>query len=476
MGWKELVIVMGTQWHDLVRVVSGSDQAQQLISEALGPLMGLSGAHLAVVLRRQGETWEVSEAVGRHPVDQGAEELAAALAAGSDPEDLSVPDAWSSSVGHLEARRLPGHVGVLVQGWVQQPGADAGPALDLLLTGLARCEARAQYDDLTQRVDNAQVLANMGDYDWHIESDTNRWSDQLYRIYGHEPQAFNASYERFLSFIHPDDRERITGVHQAAYASGEPYAMMERIVRPDGEVRHLASNGQVIMSEGKPVRMRGTCIDVTDQVLAEQERERSAAMFRTLVESSPDAILVMDASGSVLQANGRAHELLGGDPVGHDFHAMVPEAQARPDGAVSGSGVDGRPLLLDVAMADLSEVGEREGGVAAFLHDASPRLRNEALAAAVREAQVRRRQAMEINDNVVQGLSTALYALRDTEVGVAEDTLERTLSSARRMMTDLLEPVEGDVKPGDLVRSAPSKLDSDRLAAGGSDQGAGART
>ena len=51
----------------------------------------------------------------------------------------------------------------------------------------------------------------MGDYDWHIPTDTNRWSDQLYRIYGHEPQSFNASYERFLSLIHPDDRERITG-------------------------------------------------------------------------------------------------------------------------------------------------------------------------------------------------------------------------------------------------------------------------
>ena len=45
----------------------------------------------------------------------------------------------------------------------------------------------------------------MGDYDWHIASDTNTWSDQLYRIYGYEPQSFNASYERFLANIHPDD-------------------------------------------------------------------------------------------------------------------------------------------------------------------------------------------------------------------------------------------------------------------------------
>jgi PAS domain S-box-containing protein len=446
-------------WQTLARVAARSGDADQMLDEGLGVLAELIGADALVVLRRQGEAWELAHRVGE-PLD--VEELTAALAAGAEPQDLSPPASWGP-VGLMRAQRLPGHAGCLVQVWRGALGRDAdlkGPE-ELMVAGLQRCEAQAQFADLSQRVDSAQALANMGDYDWHIESDTNRWSDQLYRIYGHEPQAFNASYERFLSFIHPDDRERITGLHQNAYATGEPYAMMERIVRPDGEVRYLSSNGQVIMSDGRPVRMRGTCIDVTDQVLAEQERERSAAMFRTLVESSPDAILVMDAAGVVVQANGRAHQLLGGDPVGHDFRAMVPQAQDRPDGAVTGSGVDGRVLLLDVVMADLTGLDEdrADGEVAAFLHDAAPRLQNEALAAAVREGQVRRRQAMEINDNVVQGLSAALYAMRDGLTEPATETLERTLVSARRMMSDLLEPVDGDVvQPGDLVRSAPSSL------------------
>ena len=141
-----------------------------------------------------------------------------------------------------------------------------------------RLEAEAQLNDLRLRVDNAQQLANMGDYDWHMPTDTNRWSDQLYRIYGYEPQSFNPSYERFLSFLHPDDREHIQAIHQQALATGEPYEMTERIIRPDGELRYLSSNGQVLFDEsGTPVRMRGTCIDITDRVLAEQEREEHAA-------------------------------------------------------------------------------------------------------------------------------------------------------------------------------------------------------
>jgi PAS domain S-box-containing protein len=219
-----------------------------------------------------------------------------------------------------------------------------------------RLEAEAQLNDLRVRVDNAQQLANMGDYDWHMPTDTNRWSDQLYRIYGYEPQSFNPSYERFLSFLHPDDREYIQAIHQQALATGEPYEMTERIVRPDGELRYLSSNGQVLFDEsGAPVRMRGTCIDITDRVRAEQEREEHAAR--------------------------------------------------------------------------------------------------------VQEERTRRRAALEINDNVVQGLTAALYALEVDDEDSARGYVLKTLDSARQVITDLGTPLEGDdFGPGDLVRENAAKL------------------
>jgi len=215
----------------------------------------------------------------------------------------------------------------------------------------ARAAAEESLRDLQMRVDNAQLLANMGDYDWHIESDTNRWSDQLFRIYGYEPQAFNPSYDKFLSLIHPDDRERIQEIHQRAYATGEPYQMMERIVRPDGEVRYLSSNGQVVTdANGTPIRMRGTCIDVTERVLADEAREHHAA---------------------------------------------------------------------------------RE-----------------------REERMRRQAALEI-----KGLTAALYALEVEDTDAIGVYVRRTLDAAQRLITDLVNPLEGDeLSPGDLVRSVPTTL------------------
>lgn len=210
---------------------------------------------------------------------------------------------------------------------------------------------RQQLADLQARVDDAQQLANMGDYDWHIASDTNSWSDQLYRIYGLEPQEFNASYDRFLAMVHPDDRDAVTAMHRQVYQTGGTWTMTERIVRPDGEVRHLATNGDVVTDEdGTPVRMRGTCVDITDRVRAEAASEE--------------------------------------------------------------------------------------------------------LAASLREWQVRRRHAFEINDNVVQGIGAAALALQLGDLDAVASYLDRTLRAARDMMGNLLLDRPDDTpEAGSMVRS-----------------------
>ena len=148
-----------------------------------------------------------------------------------------------------------------------------------------------QLADLRSRVDDAQQLANMGDFDWHIETDESSWSDQLYRIYGYEPQEFNASYDRFLSMVHPDDRDTVTATHRRVYETGGAWSMVERIVRPDGEVRHLATNGEVVKADdGTPVRMRGTCVDITDRVRAESVMQDISAATLALQMGDLDGV------------------------------------------------------------------------------------------------------------------------------------------------------------------------------------------
>jgi PAS domain S-box-containing protein len=458
----------------LAHLGAQATRCPDLIDAALPLLVDLSGAAAAVVVARSADGPVRTAGVGQALPVEGLSP------AGEDDENdnqettarplaltaITPPDPWrAAGVVRAHARSLPGHLGTLVLAWTDSDAPTEEPLLEaavsLLDSALARLDAEERLDDLVARVDNAQHLAGMGDYDWHIPTDTNRWSDQLYRIYGHEPGAFLPTYETFMSNIHPEDQERIRAIHQRAYATGEPYQMIERIVRPDGEVRYLSSNGEVIMdASGTPVRMRGTCIDVTERVLAEQETERAAERFRGLVESSPDAMLVLDSERTILQANGRAHALLGADLVGHALDEIVPST-AWPGGqGVSATTLRGQPVVLDVTTATLTE-SSHEGRTAVFLEDAAPRLDREAMATRLGESQQRRRQALEINDNVVQGLTSALYALEREDTGQATSFIARTLAAARDMMDDLLEPSGEQLHPGDLIRSTPASLETD---------------
>jgi PAS domain S-box-containing protein len=449
----------------LAGLLAGERTPERVLEAALPAFLEMTGAHAVLVLTETTDGVQVTAGAGPEVDHDNVQELVT----GSGPTLTThpVPASWAANgIGHVASRRLPGHRGVLVLAWAREhdDSAIVELALATLESSLLRAQTQEQLADLVNRVDNAQHLANMGDYDWHIPTDINRWSDQLFRIYGHEPQSFNPSYETFVSLIHPDDRDRITALHQHAYATGEPYQMIERIVRPDGEVRYLSSNGEVIMNaDSQPVRMRGTCIDITDRVLADQEREQIADRFQGLVNAAPDAILVLGEDQHVLEANHRAHQLLGGDPQGHSIQQILPGWPQTGTSGVEASGLEGNPLRLDVISVGVKpqEDGSTDDHVlvALFLRDATTRIEGEAMAARLGEAQLRRRQALEINDNVVQGLVAAVYALDQGEVESSMSFLDRTLSSARAMMDDLLDPLDGvGLQPGDLVRTSAAEI------------------
>jgi len=128
----------------------------------------------------------------------------------------------------------------------------------------------------------AQAITHVGSWEWDAVTNAVRWSDELYRIYGLVPQSCSITLATFLERLHPDDRERITREVTAALASGAPFGYPERIVRPDGTVRHLETMGEPIRSpEGRIVGLIGTCRDVTD----ERRREEQLRLYGDVVHN-----------------------------------------------------------------------------------------------------------------------------------------------------------------------------------------------
>jgi len=128
-----------------------------------------------------------------------------------------------------------------------------------------------------QSLAEAQRIAHLGNWDWDIVANELRWSDEVYRIFGLQPQEFGATYEAFLASVHPEDREAVTkAVNESLADPPTPYSIEHRVVRPDGSERMVHERGEVTFDEtGKPVHMIGTVHDITELKRAEIESYRS---------------------------------------------------------------------------------------------------------------------------------------------------------------------------------------------------------
>ena len=141
-------------------------------------------------------------------------------------------------------------------------GLLAAIAVALLLLGAVL----AERDSATTLLFEAQEVAHIGSWEWDMAADRVTWSDELYRIYGLEPQSMNITFERYLERIHPDDRDLVKKTVERAAADGSSFVFEHRTVLGDGLVRWLQGRGRVLLNDaGLPVRMVGTSQDVTER-------------------------------------------------------------------------------------------------------------------------------------------------------------------------------------------------------------------
>jgi len=116
----------------------------------------------------------------------------------------------------------------------------------------------------------AQKMAHIGNWEWDIASDKAYWSEEMYRIFGREPQEIAPPYKEYLSYIHPDDRGYYDDSHKGA-VEGKPYSTDQRIILASGEERTIHLQSEVIFNEENvPVRLKGTVQDITERKKAEK--------------------------------------------------------------------------------------------------------------------------------------------------------------------------------------------------------------
>ncbi|MGV3742520.1 MAG: histidine kinase [Burkholderiaceae bacterium] len=135
-----------------------------------------------------------------------------------------------------------------------------------------------------QHVQNVfQRIAHLGSWDVDMSTGLLNCSDEFFRICGLEPQSRAIDHAFILQITHPDDLARTAEVTKTALESREPFLIEKRIIRPDGAVRHVRSQGEIFLNPQKEVEAAiGSFLDITELKQAEEALRRSNEELRRM--------------------------------------------------------------------------------------------------------------------------------------------------------------------------------------------------
>lgn len=136
-----------------------------------------------------------------------------------------------------------------------------------------------------------QKIAQLGYWEFDILGNNLKWSDEVYHIFGFSPQEFEASYENFLKYIHPEDIKKVDKAYMNSIRNKTNYQVEHRIITKTGEIKYVEEECRHTFDEyGDVVQSLGTIHDITSIKLYQLKIKKSKEQFESLVSHIPDII------------------------------------------------------------------------------------------------------------------------------------------------------------------------------------------
>jgi PAS domain S-box-containing protein len=181
---------------------------------------------------------------------------------------------------------------------------------------------RKQAEEALQRtqfyLSEGQRLAHMGS--WAFNAAGHYWSDELYKLYGLDPKNGAPTVEQYLALVHPQDRASMAETIKRMQEEHCGFDQIERIVRPDGQLRYVRAVAVPVVEQGVFKGFVGTTMDVTEQELLTQELQREQAYLaeaQSLTHAGSFACNFV--TGEIFHLSDEAFRIYGLDPSSRDI-------------------------------------------------------------------------------------------------------------------------------------------------------------
>lgn len=316
--WNGIMLDV-TERHSMVEMLAARDQELRALAESSPGMMG------SFYLRPDGKVCmpyvspNIQELFGLSP-EEVAEDASSLLALNHPDDAQMVQDSIAESARTMTHWRVEFRILHPVKGerWMEgntNPVAHPdggviwyGHVHDITWRKRIEDALRLSQENLAE----AQRIAQVGSWEMNLVDNVLSWSDEVYRIFEIDPQQFGASYQAFISAVHPDDRDSLDSAYKASLENHERFEIEHRLLLPDGRIKHVFERCESYFDDnGKALRSLGTVQDITERKRLEDELQQREQMFRALAENAPDNIVRYDTEGRIAYVNPVLEKALG---------------------------------------------------------------------------------------------------------------------------------------------------------------------
>lgn len=180
-----------------------------------------------------------------------------------------------------------------------------------------------------ERLSRSQKFANIGTWDWNIQTGELYWSERIASLFGYNQSVPETTYENFLNALHPDDKDVVVNAVNDCVQHGKHYDIEHRVIWDDGSEHWLHESGDVIRSnDGSPVHMLGVVRDITARKDAELRLAESEQNNLMMLNSMGEGMFGLDLDANISFINQSACHLLGYQHdalIGESVYKLFPE-------------------------------------------------------------------------------------------------------------------------------------------------------